>query len=87
MIVARHYSGRYITNSDYLVIGEKMVNKKLLIEKVAEMMGISRSEASRMLRNGEIHLLKIDGKSGRVSHEDLNEYISIHKTNKGDQNG
>jgi len=64
-----------------------MSERKLLnAGQVAEILGISRSKAYRMLRLSEIPTIKI-GKNVRVSNEDLNQYISTHKTYKGDQNG
>ena len=64
-----------------------MSERKLLnAGQVAEILGISRSKAYRMLRLGEIPTIKI-GKNVRVSSEDLNEYILNHKTYKGGHNG
>jgi len=64
------------------------MDQKILLNagQVAEILGISRSKAYRMLRLSEIPTIKI-GKNVRVSSEDLIEYIKNHKTFKGGQNG
>ena len=65
------------------------MDQKILLNagQVAEILGISRSKAYRMLRLSEIPTIKIGEKSVRVSNEDLNEYIQKHTIYKGGQNG
>ncbi len=64
-----------------------MIEQKLLkAGQVAEILGISRSKTYHMMRQGDIPTIKI-GKNVRVSHEDLNQYISTHKSFEGGQNG
>ena len=64
-----------------------MVTKRLLkAEEVASILGVSRSKAYHMMRQGEIPTITI-GKNVRVSEEDLQDYILTHKNNEGGQNG
>jgi len=64
-----------------------MVKEKLLkAEQVSDILGISRSKAYRLMRQGEIPTIKI-GKNVRVANEDLNQYISTHKIYEGGHNG
>lgn len=50
--------------------------------EVAEILRISRSKAYRMMREKEIPTITI-GKNVRVSHEDLENYISINRKFNG----
>ena len=53
-----------------------MDDKKFLkADDIAEIFGISRSKAYRMMRLGEIPTIKIGEKNLRVRTEDLQEYI------------
>ncbi len=64
-----------------------MITEKLMTaDEVANVLGVSRSKVYEMMRLKEIPTVTI-GKNVRISVEDLNEYISNHKTYEGDKNG
>jgi len=63
-----------------------MITEKLLTaEEVAEILGISRSKAYRMMRVKEIPTITI-GKNVRVSEDDLEEFILENREYKGETN-
>ena len=60
-----------------------MIPKKLLTaNEVAEILGVSRSKAYRMMRTMELPTISI-GKNVRVSVEDLEKYISQNREEIG----
>lgn len=54
------------------------IEKLVTAEKVAQILGISRSKAYAMMRQREIPTIRI-GKSVRVVVEDLESYIQNHR--------
>ena len=61
-----------------------MVTDRLLkAEEIADVLGISRSKAYRMMRLKEIPTVTI-GKNVRVSIDDLEQFIQTHKQFEGD---
>ena len=61
-----------------------MITEKLLkADEVADVLGISRSKAYRMMRLKEIPTITI-GKNVRVSYEDLEVFIQYNRCSKGD---
>ena len=63
-----------------------MHNIRLLkAEEVAEVLGISRSKVYRMMRDKDIPTITI-GKNVRISHEDLENYISNNREFHGGNN-
>lgn len=59
--------------------------KLLTADEIANVLGISRSKAYRLMRLKEIPTVTI-GKNVRVSENDLFEYISKNRVYKGDNN-
>ena len=63
-----------------------MIPKRLLTaNEVAEILGVSRSKAYRMMRIKELPTISI-GKNVRVSVEDLEKYISQNREEIGGSN-
>jgi len=59
--------------------------KLLTADEIANLLGISRSKAYRLMSLKEIPTITI-GKNVRVSEEDLENYISKNRVYKGDKN-
>ena len=61
-----------------------MVNRLLKGNQVAELLNVSRSQAYRMMRNGEIPTIRF-GKLIRVNPEDLDSFLEQCRTEPSNQ--
>lgn len=61
-----------------------MVTRLLKGNQVAEVLNVSRSQAYRMMRNGEIPTIRF-GKSIRVNPDDLDTFMQNRRTESRDE--
>ena len=54
----------------------------LTIEKVAEILDISKQKVNALIKSGELKVLRIGPRSQRINVKDLEEYINMRIINR-----